>query len=247
MPNGLSTLLTFGVMLAAGVDPNAALFTGLLVAVSSTAIVLKLLADRGELGSEHGRMAVSVLLFEDLAVIAMVLLVPVIGDSGGSPLDAVQAIGVGIAIIVAVIFGARRLMPPVLERVARTCVPEVFLLAVIAICIGTAYLTSLLGVSVSLGAFLAGLMVSESRFSKQALGEILPLQIVFTATFFVSVGMLLDPAFVAEHAPVVLAAVAGLLVLKAFSATTAILAVGAKPGVAIAPSCTSPSSTARRR
>ena len=86
-------------------------------------------------------------------------------------------------------------MPVVLEQVARTCSPELFLLTVIAICFGTAFLTNLAGVSLSLGAFLAGLVVSESRFSQHALGEILPLQILFSATFFVSVGMLLDLGF----------------------------------------------------
>ena len=91
---------------------------------------------------------------------------------------------------------ARRGMPRVLEAVARLCSPELFLLTVIALCFGTAYLTSLAGVSVSLGAFLAGLMVSESRHSEHALGEILPLQILFSATFFLSVGTLLDVGFV---------------------------------------------------
>ncbi|MFA9271885.1 MAG: cation:proton antiporter, partial [Baekduiaceae bacterium] len=181
----LATLVTFLVLMAAGVDANVALFSGMLVSLSSTAIVLKLLADRGEVGSDHGRLAVSVLLFQDLAVVAMVLLVPVLGESGGSMWDIVRALGIAVAIIVAVMVFARRLLPPVLERVARTCSPELFLLTIVAICIGTAYGTSLAGVSVSLGAFLAGLVVSESRYSSQALGEILPLQIIFSATFFV--------------------------------------------------------------
>lgn len=230
----LATMVTFGVLLAAGVDANVALFSGLLVSLSSTAIVLKLLADRGQVGSEHGRLSVSVLLFQDLAVVAMVLLVPVLGESGGSPLDIVRALGVAVAIIALVVVVARRLLPPVLERVARTCSPELFLLTVVAICIGTAYLTSLAGVSVSLGAFLAGLVVSESRFSSHALGEILPLQIIFSATFFVSIGMLLDLGFLADHLPVVLGAVLALLVVKAATATAAMLALRERLGVALA-------------
>ena len=115
--------------------------------------------------------------------------------------------GAGL-IIVAVLVVARRLMPPLLERVALTCSPELFLLTVIAICFGTAWLTSIAGVSLSLGAFLAGLVVSESRFSHHAFGEIMPLQILFSATFFVSVGMLLDVGFLVHHLPLVLAAVA---------------------------------------
>jgi CPA2 family monovalent cation:H+ antiporter-2 len=113
----------------------------------------------------------------------------------------VTALGTAAAIIALVVVFARRILPPVLERVAMTCSPELFLLSVIAICIGTAYGTSLAGVSVSLGAFLAGLVVSESRFNSQALSEVLPLQIVFSATFFVSIGMLLDLGFLVEHLP----------------------------------------------
>ena len=144
------------------------------------------------------------------------------------------------AIILLVLLVARRLMPPVLERVARTCSPELFLLTVIAICLGTAWLTSVAGVSLSLGAFLAGLLVSESRFSHHAFGEILPLQILFSAAFFVSVGMLLDVSFLARHLLPVIAVVIGVLVVKVV--TTAVsarvlgqpLAVAAATGLTLA-------------
>jgi CPA2 family monovalent cation:H+ antiporter-2 len=118
--------------------------------------------------------------------------------------------------------------------VARVCAPEVFLLAVLAVCFATAYLTSLAGVSVSLGAFLAGLVVSESRFSSHALGEILPLQVVFTATFFVSVGMLLDPAFLVEEPVLVAAVVGGVLVIKLSTGTLAARLVGVALPIAVA-------------
>src|SRR3712207_6162842 len=231
---GLATLVSTGILLLAGVDSRVALFTGLLVALSSTAIVLKVLADRGEITAPHGRQAVAVLLFQDLAVVAMVLLVPALGASGGSAAEVLGALALALAIIAAVVVLARRVLPPILERVAVTCSPEVFLLTVIAICIGTAYGTSLAGVSVSLGAFLAGLIVSESRFHSQALGEILPLQIVFSATFFVSIGMLLDLSFLVDHLPLVLGAVAALLVIKALTASAAVLALGVRPAVAVA-------------
>jgi len=231
---GLATALTTGILLAAGVGARAALFTGLLVSLSSTAIVLKVLADRGDVTTPYGRQVVSVLLFQDLAVVAMVLLVPVLGESGGSLAEVGGALALAAAIIGLVIVLARRVLPPVLERVARTCSPELFLLTVIAICIGTAYGTSLAGVSVSLGAFLAGLIVSESRFQSQAMGEILPLQIIFSATFFVSIGMLLDLGFLVENLPMVLGAVLLLLVVKAATATAAVLALGEKLAVAAA-------------
>jgi CPA2 family monovalent cation:H+ antiporter-2 len=234
----LATLVTFAVLMAAGVDADVALFTGLLVSLSSTAIVLKVLADRAEITSDHGRLAVSVLLFQDLAVVAMVLMVPVLGESGGSALEVVTALGTAAAIIALVVVFARRILPPVLERVAMTCSPELFLLSVIAICIGTAYGTSLAGVSVSLGAFLAGLVVSESRFNSQALSEVLPLQIVFSATFFVSIGMLLDLGFLVEHLPMVLGAVLALFVVKAVTAGLAVRALGVPMAVAAAAALT---------
>lgn len=222
----LATALTVGLLTAFGVDARAAVFTGFLVALSSTAIVLTLLGDRGETGSPHGQLGLAVLIFQDLAVVVMVLLVPILGGDGGSSLDVVAALATALGIIALVLVVARRLMPRVLEAVARACSPEVFLLAVIAICFGTAYLTSLAGVSVSLGAFLAGLVVSESRHSDHALGEILPLQILFAATFFLSVGMLLDVRFLVEEPLIVLAAVGGVLVIKLVTTGVSVLVLG---------------------
>jgi CPA2 family monovalent cation:H+ antiporter-2 len=117
---------------------------------------------------------------------------------------------------------------------AATCSPELFLLTVIAICFGTAYLTSLAGVSLSLGAFLAGLLVSESRFSHHALGEIMPLQILFSATFFVSVGILLDLRFLITNLPLVLTVIAGILLVKIVTTGASVRALGYRLPVAAA-------------
>lgn len=217
---GLATLLTMAVLAAFGVGWQVGLFTGFLVALSSTAIVLKLLADKGETNDSHGQVALGLLIFQDLAIIVMVLLIPVLSGSGGSGYEIFFALAKAAIIILVVLLFARRLMPPMLEMVARTCSPELFLLTVIAVCFGTAYLTSLAGVSLSLGAFLAGLLVSESRFSEHALSEILPLQILFSATFFVSVGMLLDVVFLVNNLPLVAGSIALVLVVKII--TTAI-------------------------
>jgi CPA2 family monovalent cation:H+ antiporter-2 len=223
---GLATGVTAAVLLAFGVDARAAVFTGFLVALSSTAIVLKLLGDRGESASGHGQVALGLLIFQDLAIIPMVLLVPALGGQGGSAGEVAWALARAVILIAAVLLFARRLMPKLLEVVARTCSPEVFLLTVVAICFGTAWLTSLAGVSLSLGAFLAGLLVSESHFSEHALGEILPLQILFSATFFVSVGMLLDLRFLVTHLPLVAAAVAGVVLIKLLTTGFAARALG---------------------
>src|SRR4030095_11551286 len=158
----LATLGTLVLLLPFGVDWRSGLFTGFLVALSSTAIVLKLLADRNETNTANGRIGLGILVFQDLAVVVMVLLVPMLAGAGGSSIEIVWALTKAAAIIVAVLVVSRRLMPAVLEQVARTCSPELFLLTVIAICFGTAFLTNLAGVSLSLGGFLAGLVVSES-------------------------------------------------------------------------------------
>ena len=196
--------------------------------------MLKLLADRGESGTTFGQVSLGLLIFQDLAIVVMVLLVPMLAGTGGSGLDLAAALGKALAIILAVLLVARRLMPPLLERVARTCSPELFLLTVIAICFGTAWLTSVAGVSLSLGAFLAGLLVSESRFSHHAFGEIMPLQILFSAVFFVSVGMLLDLAFLLHHLPMVLGAVLFVLVVKSLTTMASVRALGYATPVAAA-------------
>src|SRR5215207_6085399 len=234
MQVGLAVLLTTGLLSAFGVGWRAAVFTGFLVALSSTAIVLKVLADKGETNDAHGQVALGLLIFQDLAIVLMVLLVPTLGGAGGSGLGIAWALAKAGAIIAAVLLFARRVMPKVLEAVARTCSPEIFLLTVIAICFGTAYLTSLAGVSLSLGAFLAGLLVSESRFSEHAFGEILPLQILFSAAFFISVGMLLDVGFLVRNLPLVAAAVALVLAVKFLTTGASVLALGYKMPVAAA-------------
>jgi monovalent cation:H+ antiporter-2, CPA2 family len=234
----LASLVTMGLLMPLGVDWRAGLFTGLLVSLSSTAIVLKLLGDRGEADHPYGQVAFGLLIFQDLAIVVMVLLVPMLGVSGGSG----NAIGIALAkaagIILLVLLVARRLMPPLLERVARTCSPELFLLTVIAICFGTAWLTSVAGVSLSLGAFLAGLLVSESRFSHHAVGEIMPLQILFSATFFASVGMLLDLSFLMRHLPLALAAVTTVLVVKILTTGVSVHMLGYPVPVAAAAALT---------
>ncbi|HEX8250755.1 MAG TPA: cation:proton antiporter [Pyrinomonadaceae bacterium] len=231
---GLSALAVTGLLMIFGIDWRAALFTGFLVALSSTAIVLKILGDTGETNSEPGQAGLGLLIFQDLAIVAMVMVVPMLaaggaqGEQQGGALGIVWALTKALLIIAAVLLVARRIMPKVLEVVAKTCSPELFLLTVIAICFGTAYLTSLAGVSLSLGAFLAGLLVSESRFSQHALGETLPLQILFSATFFVSVGMLLDLSFLISNLPLVLGAITVVLIIKILTTAISLKILGYK-------------------
>jgi CPA2 family monovalent cation:H+ antiporter-2 len=222
----LVTLLVTGSLALLGVDWRTGVFTGCLVALSSTAIVMKLLTSRGDMNTQEGHAALGILIFQDLAVVAMVLMVPMLGGMGGSGRDIAMALGKAAGIIAVVLVAARRLMPPILEAVARTCSQEIFLLTVVGICLGTAYVTSLAGVSLSLGAFLAGLVVSESRFSHLAFGEILPLQILFSAMFFVSVGLLLDVGFLLTNPLLVLGVIIAVLVVKTVTAGIGLLAMG---------------------
>ncbi|MGL4611760.1 MAG: cation:proton antiporter [Trueperaceae bacterium] len=235
----LTILVTTSILLAFGIDWRTGVYTGFLVALSSTAIVMKLLADRNATSGEAGQTALGILIFQDLAVVAMVLLIPLLGspsaggEDGNSLLQLLWALAKAGGIIVLVLVLARRVMPKVLEAVARTCSPEIFLLAIVGICFGTAYLTSLAGVSLSLGAFLAGLLVSESRFGQQAFSEILPLQILFSAAFFVSVGLLLDVGFLFTHLPMVLAALLAIILLKALITGFGIKVLGYPTSTAI--------------
>lgn len=230
----LTVAAVTGGLVAVGVGVGAAVFTGFLVALSSTAIVLKIHAERAESDTPVGRISLAMLLFQDLAIVVMVLLVPVLAGEGGSPMQVAWALAKAALVIAAILVGARRVVPALLARVAETRRTELFLLAVAAICLGTAWAVSLAGVSLALGAFLAGLLVSESDYAEHALSEILPLLTLFTAAFFLSVGMLLDPVFLVENAAAVLAAAVGVLVLKGGIAALSARALGYPLGVALA-------------
>lgn len=230
---GLTTGIVAGVVAAFGVDWRTAVFTGLLVSLSSTAIVLKVLAERRATTSPVGNVSVALLIFQDLAIVAMVLAVPLLGGEITGPADVLIAFAKAAGIVVAVIVVARTLVPAVLRYVSRIQSAEVFLLTVLAICFGTAYATSLLDVSISLGAFLAGLMVSESRVAARALGEVMPLQVLFSATFFVSIGMLLDVGYLVRNLPLVIGLAVAVVVVKMVATTTAALLVRQRRAVAI--------------
>jgi CPA2 family monovalent cation:H+ antiporter-2 len=225
----LQVFVTLGLVallaVAWGAGVRDALFTGGLVALSSTAIVLGLLSDRGETNSPTGQNALGILIFQDFAIIAMVLLVPLLGGQGGSTVDLLLALGKALGLVAAVLVAARVVVPRVLDLVARTRRQELFVLTVVALCFGIAWLVSLADVSLALGAFLAGLVVSESPYSTQAFSDVLPLRTVFNAAFFVSVGMLLDLGFVLSHLPLVLGVAGVALLLKALITTGSVLAL----------------------
>ncbi|HEX8385347.1 MAG TPA: cation:proton antiporter, partial [Rubricoccaceae bacterium] len=227
---GLQVGLTVGIvtvgLMAFDVAWPTGVYTGFLVALSSTAIVLGLLAERAETDTPAGRLSLAVLVFQDLAIVGMVLVVPVLAGRGGTAAEIAVVFGKAALLIAAVLVLARRGVPWVLEHVARTRRQELFLLTVVAICFGTAAVSSLAGVSLALGAFLAGLVVSESRYSEQALSDILPLRTLFNAVFFVSVGMLLDLRFLVQNPVLVLCAALAVVAIKVLTGGVGVLAVG---------------------
>lgn len=175
-----------------GIRPSTAIFLGMLVTLSSTAILIRLLGDRAEIDTPHGRAAMGILIFQDLCVVPMVLLIPFLAGRAGGWSSVVVIVLKAVLFVAATVMASRYLVPWILRQVVHTRQREVFLLTVIFLCLGTAGAAAALGLSLALGAFIAGLVVSESEYSHQALGQILPLRDAFNSLFFVSVGMLFD-------------------------------------------------------
>ena len=182
-----------------GLETGPAVFLGCVVAVSSTAIVLRGLSTRGELDSPHGRLAVGILVFQDLCVVPMLLAVPILAGQQSSTREIAAAAIIGILILTGVLVAASRVVPYLLAFVAKTRERELFVLTVFLGCFGVAWGLSLAGISLALGAFLAGLIVAGSEFRHQAMSDLIPVREVFASVFFVSVGMLLDVSDVFEH------------------------------------------------
>ncbi len=204
-----------------GLSNGAAWALGMALALSSTAIVLKLLLEQGEMDTIHGRVSLAILLVQDLCVVFFLVLLPFLSKGAGqfSWLAIVNAIGlmVGLSLFV------RYLLKPLLRGVLRTSSPELFRLTLLTLVLGTAWITSLAGFSLALGAFLAGLFLAESDYSHQAMADILPFRDTFLAIFFVSMGMLVDVRMLAHSWHLVLGFLLLLSLLKIGTAGLAAL------------------------
>ncbi len=217
---GLQVVFTVGVFAAIYLlldgSLGKSLFIGFLAALSSTAIVLKVLGEKAQLDSPYGRLTLGVLLFQDVAAVPMMLLVPLLAGVSENPLEMfgfllLKFLGVGLFVFVV----ARKIVPVILHAVIKTRSRELFLMTTLGLCFAIAILTAVSGLSLSLGAFLAGLIMSESEYSYSALEGVLPFRDVFTSVFFISIGMLLDPMFVFMHFPQVLGFTLLILLVKA--------------------------------
>jgi CPA2 family monovalent cation:H+ antiporter-2 len=217
---GLQVLLTIifsaAIIYLIGLTAKEAVFLSMLISLSSTAIVLKLLADKGELDSPHGRISLGILIFQDLAVVPLFLFVDLLGTPDQIGLiEVILRMLTAFGAVAIILIAAKYLTPHLLYRLAKLRMKEIFTVGIILMILGTAYLTYSLGLSFALGAFIAGLIFSESEYSYQIVADILPLRDAFNSIFFVSVGLLLNIAFVIEYPLYVILSALGVLVLKA--------------------------------
>lgn len=201
----------------AGWSNDESLYIGAAAAITSSVVMVKLLEDRGDIASDHGRIAVAWAIVQDLWAVVLIVALGTISSEGGSdsiPRDAALAAAKALAFLVGMLVIGLRIMPLVLGRVAEERSRELFFLAIATLAIGTALASEYVGLSLALGAFLAGLVVSESDLSHRVLGDLLPTRDVFAVLFFVSVGMLIDPGIVRDEWPTVLIALAFIVMLK---------------------------------
>ncbi|WP_010664453.1 cation:proton antiporter domain-containing protein [Marinilabilia salmonicolor] len=211
----LTTLLVMVIARMYDLDLKGALFVGFLTALSSTAVVLKILQDRSEITSNYGRTVLGVLIFQDLILVPLLLFTPIIGGESTNILNEIFWMGIkSLGIILFVIFGNKWFMNRLLHAIAMTKNQELFLMSILLICLSVAFLTAELGMSLAFGAFLAGLMISESEYSHNAFGHIIPFKDTFSSFFFVSIGMLLDLQFVMDNLPIVLSTVLIVILIK---------------------------------
>ncbi|HSO73948.1 MAG TPA: cation:proton antiporter [Blastocatellia bacterium] len=223
----LTALLTTLVAYEAGRRFGQAIFFGFLLALSSTAIVLKSYMDRAELDSPHGKAGIGILLFQDLCVVPMMLLAPVLsGKEGSSAVKILLTLGSAFAAVAIIIVTARKIIPYLLHHIVRLRSPEVFIIFIVLVSLGTSWITAQFGLSLALGAFIAGLVLSESEYSHQIVADVLPFRDVFNSIFFISIGMLLSIGFLVTHMGMVLAWVVALIVGKAFIIALAVRLLG---------------------
>ncbi len=199
---------------AVGLGVRGGLVFGCLVALSSTAVTAKVLEERGDLAAPHGRFGMSILLFQDLSVVPMVLLLPLLAGGEGGVLEAGRALLESLGLLAVILVAARFVYPWLMERVVRTRSTEMFSLTTVAVALGTAFAMGAAGLSLELGAFLAGIVVSETDYRHQILDTVGPFRDVFSGLFFVSIGMLVTPVAWFQDPILIFGLALGVLILK---------------------------------
>ncbi|MDQ1254197.1 MAG: monovalent cation:H+ antiporter-2, family [Euryarchaeota archaeon] len=214
-----TTILIFITCSALGFSPNTSVFIGcILISHSSTAVVLKVLQDRNEVYTPHGKTSLAILIFQDLTIVPMILVTPMLAGNSVSFDGALSNIFLkGSLIILVFILSAKLVVPWIFYHVGRTGSKQLFLVSVVFICLSAAVFTSSIGLSLALGAFLAGTVISGSSYNHQAMGNILPIKDMFMSFFFVSVGMLLDVNYLLDNLPILILATICILILKSIA------------------------------
>jgi CPA2 family monovalent cation:H+ antiporter-2 len=230
----VTILISFIIIYAIGLPVKQAIFLGMLISLSSTAIVLKLLSDKDELKSPQGKISVGILIFQDLAIVPLFLIVDLMGTSDQISFGEITTrLLTAFGAVALIIFIAKYLSPHILYRLAKLRMKEIFTVGVILLLLGTAYLTYSLGLSFALGAFIAGLIFSESEYSHQIVADTVPLRDAFNSIFFVSIGLLLNLNSVIENPFLVIVSSLGLLILKGTIIVTVVLLLKYPPRIAI--------------
>jgi len=223
---GVTIAVTAALARSLAVAWPVAIFIGMLVALSSTAITLRLYAERGELDTPFGNASLGILIFQDLCVVPMMLLTPALAGGGRNPTTLARTLLEAALFIAATVVAARLVVPRILHLVAATRRREVFLLTIVLFCLGTAWASARVGLSLALGAFIAGIVIADSEYSQQALSDIVPLREVFNSLFFISIGMLFDIRTVGRSPMLVVCAIATVIIVKVVVTGGASLALG---------------------
>jgi CPA2 family monovalent cation:H+ antiporter-2 len=229
---GLTILCVALLSTGFGIPLHQALFFGFLVSLSSTAILIKLLMDAGEMETPHGKTTIGILIFQDLCIVPLMLFTPILAK-GGFPGSAGWVLLKALAVVIGAHLLARKLVPWIFALVVRTRSRELFILTIIFIGFGTAWATAAAGLSLALGAFIAGLAISESAYSHQVMGDIIPFRDAFMSLFFVSVGMLLDLSTVFAEPLLAAGLTAAIVLVKAGIAALVCVILGLSLRIAI--------------
>mgnify|MGYP006280697261 CR=1 FL=1 len=235
----LTALITGGAALMMGFSPAAAFALAGVMTVSSTAIVIRQLGEQLEVNSRHGNNAVGILLFQDLAVIPFLIIIPVLGaqgaanDAGNLTLEITLTLGAGVLAAVILFFGGRWVLRPLFREIAKSRSAELFTLAVLLTVLGAGWLTNTAGLSWELGAFLAGIALSETQYKHQIEADIRPFRDVLLGLFFITIGMMLNVGGLGEIFPWVLMFLTLLILAKTLIIFLIGRAMGEAPGVAL--------------
>lgn len=222
----ITFLLVILILLISKIDIKIALSIAFLLSLSSTAVVFKLLLERGEIDTPQGKVMSSILLYQDLLVVPIMVIIPYLAGNKLPITDLIFKLSIAFAFIILLFFGLKNLFPKIFKEIAKTKQREIFILSIISFCFGVAYLTNLSGLSVALGAFIAGLVIAQSEFAHQAMSDILPFKESFLGIFFVSIGALLNFSFLIKNIFNVFIIIFGIFILKFLTGIVASLLSG---------------------